>query len=359
MSEQTLMLDTNVLNLNLDDLYIGSPYSPRVDISEISGGHEVAITSKKAEGITTDTFDVLDGTNAYISGATASVNNNVGIPSVDVINGGTPSNRSFEFIFSNLKGNKGDNAYIDSATASVDNHVGIPGVEVITGGTPSNRTFDFIFTNLKGDKGDKGDNAYIDSAIASVDNTVGTPSVEVISGGTAIHRTFEFIFSHLKGEQGIQGIQGPKGDNAYISGATASVDNTVGTPSVEIISGGTPSNRTFEFIFSHLKGEKGDNAYISGATASVDNHVGVPGVIVTASGTATNRSFDFAFINLKGEQGIQGIQGPKGEKGDQGMPGYSPVRGTDYWTATDEATIIAEAIAGVLAIYPAAEEVLL
>ena len=47
----------------------------------------------------------------------------------------------------------------------------------------------------------------------------------------------------------------------------------------------------------------------------------------------------------KGEQGLQGIQGEKGdtgEKGDKGDAGYTPVRGTDYWTETDQAAISAD-----------------
>ena len=46
-----------------------------------------------------------------------------------------------------------------------------------------------------------------------------------------------------------------------------------------------------------------------------------------------------------GEPGAQGIQGEKGEKGDKGdtgetgAAGYSPVRGTDYWTDADKAEI--------------------
>lgn len=58
---------------------------------------------------------------------------------------------------------------------------------------------------LKGDKGDKGDPGeagQITSATASVDNTTGTPSVNIELGGTPEKRTFDFKFSGLKDEPG-------------------------------------------------------------------------------------------------------------------------------------------------------------
>ena len=43
---------------------------------------------------------------------------------------------------------------------------------------------------------------------------------------------------------------------------------------------------------------------------------------------------------IQGPQGIQGIQGEKGDKGDRGDDGYTPVRGTDYWTEEDRSEML-------------------
>lgn len=51
---------------------------------------------------------------------------------------------------------------------------------------------------------------------------------------------------------------------------------------------------------------------------------------------------------LQGEQGETGPQGPRGEtgpQGPQGAAGYTPVRGTDYWTDEDQQSIVADVLA--------------
>lgn len=48
-------------------------------------------------------------------------------------------------------------------------------------------------------------------------------------------------------------------------------------------------------------------------------------------------------------RGEQGLQGEKGDKGDKGADGYTPIRGTDYWTEADISEIksyVDEAILG-------------
>lgn len=55
----------------------------------------------------------------------------------------------------------------------------------------------------------------------------------------------------------------------------------------------------------------------------------------------------------KGDKGDPGEKGEKGDKGDPGEDGYTPVKGVDYWTDEDQASIVN----AVLEALPSAEEV--
>lgn len=92
-----------------------------------------------------------------------------------------------------------------------------------------------------------------------------------------------------RGPQGIQGIQGATGATPIIT-ASATVGNTTGTPTVEVVKGGTTTNPTFAFNFTNLKGAQGPQ--------------GIQGPIGPA-----------------GAKGATGDRGATGERGPQGPAG--------------------------------------
>lgn len=75
---------------------------------------------------------------------------------------------------------------------------------------------------------------------------------------------FDEVYKVNHNFEGVAYIE--KGESAKITGATASVDGASGTPSVNVTSGGTALERSFNFSFSGLKGEKGDKGDTGGLT---------------------------------------------------------------------------------------------
>lgn len=103
----------------------------------------------------------------------------------------------------------------------------------------------------------------------------------------------------------------------------------------ELVSSETLNNEEEIIVFEeNLKGPKGEN----GATFT-------PNVSETGNLSWTNDKNleNPETVNIRGPQGLQGIQGTQGlqgDKGEKGDDGYTPVKGTDYFTEADKQEFI-------------------
>lgn len=142
------------------------------------------------------------------------------------------------------------------------------------------------------------------TATASVDDSTGTPTVTVVRTGPDSAPNFDFAFQNLKGERGETGSQGIQG-----------IPGPAGSPGSQ-----GPRGFTGETGATGPQGPAGQTPEIT-AQASVDANIGTPSVSVTKTGTILNPNFEFDFHNLRGDQGPQGEQGSPGSAGPQGPAG--------------------------------------
>lgn len=113
----------------------------------------------------------------------------------------------------------GGSSSITEATATVDANTGVPSVEV----SLEENSLNFEFKNLKGERGKDGATPSI-TATATVDNNTGTPSVEVTKGGTTEAPTFAFSFKNLKGTAGQDGAPGTAGKDGTNGAKITSIE---------------------------------------------------------------------------------------------------------------------------------------
>lgn len=99
----------------------------------------------------------------------------------------------------------------------------------VTGIEPTNDGVNWMqiaAPGVKGETGNQGVAAGFGEPTATVDDTTGTPSVDVTASGPDTAKVFAFSFTGLKGETGEQGEQGVKGDPGT---SVKSIQRTSGT----------------------------------------------------------------------------------------------------------------------------------
>ena len=209
--------------------------------------------------------------------------------------------------------------YSASATYEVLDIAGYQGgsymaLKTVTGIAPSNDGVNWMqlsgpgLPGEQGEQGEPGAAAGFGQATATVDESTGTPSVDVTTSGPDTAKVFNFAFSGLKGETGAKGNTGAKGDTGATGPQGVSVTNAEIDESGHLIitlSAGEPIDAGNAV---GPTGAKGDTGATGPEGASVDHidrtsGTGAPGTTDTYTVYLTDGSTGGTFNVYNGSNG--------------------------------------------------------
>lgn len=186
--------------VNSDNINNGNEYSKDdvVSIEELNGMVNAGLYAQDFAEKLTETPDTSEV-------------GNVGTPSVSFVDaeGSTTDKPYKKFKFSNLKGESGEDgksAGFGTPTATVDSNVGTPSVTVTATGSNEAKVFKFEFHNLKGEKGDKGEGA-ITLAQETGQSTTEGMSQKAITDELDKRSLKKFIYTFKDGSTTTNGIE--------------------------------------------------------------------------------------------------------------------------------------------------------
>ena len=136
----------------------------------------------------------------------------------------------------------------------------------------------------------------------------------------------------------LEGVEG----NTYYFGAF--LRGQMIASSVEKIGGNTSK---WEFLVTQIEAES--VSYSNAALPNISTVGGALNELVPKSHTHANKDTLDKLSDSNGKLQYNGsdvgLKGDKGDTGAAGADGYTPVKGTDYWTESDKAEIVADTLA--------------